>query len=263
LYQVAKVENLAQGGFVVCGALLFISLHDIAKLPILLAAGGALAGCAVVAALLFVLVLNRFSRRGVDGPVVMTIGAAIVISEGARLIWGIDDLTANAYLSNEPFNLFGATVLPHALLLWAGTALMVAMGYFIFEKTLFGKALRACSDNYDGAQIVGINPRRMQFASFQLAALFGGTAGILLIPLLAVGWASVFPLGLLGLIGAIAGSWRYLPTAAASIVLGLFSSYASGYVSTAWQEVFVYSAFLAILMFSGEGGHRRRAGLRL
>ncbi len=263
LYQVAKVENLAQGGFVVCGALLFISLHDTAQLPLPAAAAGALAGCALVAALMYILVLNRFSRRSADGPVVMTIGAAIVIGEAARLIWGIDELTAKAYLPNEPFSILGATVLPHALLLWSGTALMVTVGYLLFERTLIGKALRACSDNYEGAQIVGINPRRMQFASFQIAGLFGGTAGVLLVPLLAVGWASVFPLGLLGLIGAIAGLWRYLPTAVTSVGLGLFSSYASGYVSTAWQEVFVYGAFIVILLVLREGRQRRRVGLRL
>jgi branched-chain amino acid transport system permease protein len=257
LYQVAKVENLAQGGFVIVGALLFITLHDTARLPLAVAVVGALLGCHLLGALLYFLVLNRFSRRGVDGPMIMTIGAAIVIGEAARMIWGIDELTAKSYLPSEPYEILGATILPHSLLLWAGTALMVVLGYLVFERTLIGKALRACADNYEGAQIVGINPRRMQFASFQLAAMFGGVGGILLVPLLSVSWAAVFPLGMIGLMGAIAGLWRYIPAALASFALGLFSSYASGYVSTAWQEVFVYGTFIAILLFLREGRQRR------
>lgn len=261
LYQVAKVENLAQGAFVVYGSLMFTSLHDDQGVPLGLAILFSLGACSVIGAVLYVLVLNRFSRRGEAGPVVMTLGAAIVLGELARQIWGVDDRTAKSYLSTEPLKIFGATVLPHSLLLWAGTAVFVGAGYWLFERTIVGKALRACSDNFEGAQIVGINPGLMQFASFQVAALFGGAGGVLLAPLMAIGWSNVFTLGLIGLIGAIAGRWAYVPAALASVGLGLFANYAGGYVSTSWQDVFVYGAFLAILMFLREG--RRRGRLQM
>jgi branched-chain amino acid transport system permease protein len=261
LYQVAHVENLAQGGFVVYGSLVFITAHDSWGLPLPLAILFSLLVCCGIGAVLFVLVLNPLTRRGMAGPVVMTLGAAILLGEVARQIWGLNDKSAKPFLSTEPLRVFGATVLPHSLLLWLGTAVLVGAGFLVFERTIIGKALRACSDNYDGAQIVGINPTLMQFASFQVAALFGGAGGVLLSPLLGLGWASVFTLGLIGLIGAIAGRWAYLPAAAASVIIGLFANYAGGYVSTSWQDAFVYGAFLVILLVLREGRSRQRLRL--
>jgi len=263
LQQVAKVENLAQGAFVVYGSLLFISLKDDWNLPLAVAILGSLAGCLLLGAVLYLLVLNRFSRRGEEAPVVITLGAALVLMEVARWIWGLEDRLATPYLPRTPIKVMGATVLPHSLLVWAGTAVLVVGGFLAFERTILGKALRACAESYEGAQIVGINPARMQFASFQLAALYGGAGGVMLSPLIAVGWSSVIHLGILGLIGAVAGRWNYLSTAIASLGLGLLGSFAGGYISTSWEEVFIYGPFLAVLILTRDSVQRRTVSRRL
>ncbi|WP_432828011.1 branched-chain amino acid ABC transporter permease [Dactylosporangium sp. CA-092794] len=261
-HQVARVESLAQGVFVVYGALIFGTVRDGLGLPLAVAVAASLVACAAIAAVLHVIILNRFTARGSTGPVIMSLGCALLFSELARQFWGLNDRSAAPYLPSRPLQVLGATVLPQSLLMWTGAAVLVVVGYLLFERTMAGKALRAAADDAAGARLVGINVRRMRFISFQLAGLLGCVAGILLAPVMAFGWSAVLPMAVVGAIGAIAGRWEYAPAALASLAIGLFASYAGGYVSTGWQDVYVYGAFIAVLFLLRED-KRPRAGIRL
>lgn len=258
LFQVAKIYNLAQGAFVVVSAMTYVSLTRDLGWPVPLAMAGALAVCLALGLALYGLILNPRTTRGEAGPIVMSLGSALVIAETLRYVWGVDARTAAAYLPTDPVRIWGATVLPHALLLWAGTAVMFAAAWLLFHRTLLGKALRACSESGTAAQVVGIDPRRMHVAAFTMAALFGAVGGILLAPLIAVSSHEVLPLGIFGFIGAVVGRWHYLPAAAGSVLLGLITGYAGGYGATVWQNAVLYGAVIAALltMRQRRPGHR-------
>jgi branched-chain amino acid transport system permease protein len=258
-YQVARVESLAQGVFVVYGALTFSTVHDSHGLPLVVAVIASLLVCAAIAFLLYILAMNRLAARGRTGPIIMLLGAALLFQELARRLWGLNDRAARPFLSSEPLHVLGATVLPQSLLVWVGAAVLTGTGFVLFERTMLGKALRAAADDVEGAKLVGINAKMMQVVSFQVAGFYGAVAGILLVPVMPFGWTWVFPLGALGAIGAIGGRWEYMPVAFVSLAIGLFASYAGGYVSTSWQDVYVYGAFLVVLLLLRDG---RRAGSR-
>lgn len=258
LFQVAKIYNLAQGAFVVVSAMTYIHLSRDLAWPVPAAIVGALAVCLVLGGALYVVILNPRAARGEVGAIVMSIGAALVITEAVNDRWGVDPRIADPFLPTEPVRILTATVLPHALLLWSGTAAMFVVGWLVFEKTLLGKALRACAESGTAAQVVGINPRRMHMLAFGMAALFGGVGGILLAPVIALSGSQVVPLGIFGLIGAVIGGWRYLPAAAGSLGLGLVASYTGGYLSTSWQTSVVYGALVVALLLTRQraAGHQ-------
>ncbi len=60
-------------------------------------------------------------------------------------------------------------------------AIVLALGLF-FEKTLTGKAIRACAFNPKAASLVGINASRMVLFSFALSAAVGAAAGVVITP---------------------------------------------------------------------------------
>ncbi|MFD2416557.1 branched-chain amino acid ABC transporter permease [Amycolatopsis pigmentata] len=260
-YQVSRVESLAQGVFVVYGSLVFGTMHDSLGLPLVVAVVASLLACAAIAVVLYVLALNRFAARGSIGPVIMMLGGALLFQELARQFWGLNDRGAKPWLSSDPLRILGATVLPHSLLMWVGTAVLVGVGFVLFERTMLGKALRAAADDVEGARLVGINTRLMRFVSFQVAGLFGAMAGILLASIMPLGWTWVFTLAVMGAIGAIGGRWEYVPVALVSLTIGLFASYTGGYISTSWQNIYVYGAFVVVLLLLREdkrAGSRRR-----
>ncbi|TYB41061.1 branched-chain amino acid ABC transporter permease [Actinomadura chibensis] len=264
LFQVARIYNLAQGAFVVVSAMTYIALADDLGWPVPLAVAGALAVCLALGLALYGVILNRRTARGEAGPIVMSLGSALVIAETLRYLWGVDARTAAAFLPTGPVRIMGATAVPHAMLLWTGTAAMFGAAWLLFHRTLLGKALRACAESATAAQVVGIDPRRMRLAAFGVAALFGGVGGILLAPLIAVSPHEVLPLGIFGFIGAVVGRWRYLPAAAGSVLLGLITSYAGGYGATSWQNAVLYGSVIAALltMRQRRPGHRPLSGVR-
>jgi branched-chain amino acid transport system permease protein len=260
-YQVSRVESLAQGTYVVFSALVFSTVHDSLERSLVTAMLASVLTCAGISVFLYLLAMNKFARRSDTGPVILLLGGALLFAELARQFWGLSDRSAKPWLSDEPLRIAGATVLPHSLLMWAGAAALVVAGFVVFERTMLGKALRAAADDVEGARLVGINTRTMQFVSFQIAGLYGAAAGILLAPVVPLGWTWVFALALTGAIGAIAGRWEYVPVALASLSIGLFASYAGGYVSTSWQDVYVYGAFIVVLLLLREDkrpGSRRQ-----
>jgi len=82
-----------------------------------------------------------------------------------------------------------------------------------FERTLYGKALRATAINRIGARLVGVRTELSGSLSFLLAAFIGALSGILIAPIATIYYDTGLMIGLKGFVGAILGGmtsyrWR-------------------------------------------------------
>ena len=127
-------------------------------------------------------------------------------------------------------------------------ALIVALALF-FERTLYGKALRATAFNRVGARLMGIPTEMAGKLSFALAALVGTFSGLLVSPITTVYYDTGFLVGLKGFVGAIIGGLASYPLAALGAVLvGLLESFSSFYAS-AFKEVIVFTLIIPVLLW--------------
>jgi branched-chain amino acid transport system permease protein len=127
-----------------------------------------------------------------------------------------------------------------------GSALLLAL---FFEKSLLGKALRACSSNRLGARLVGIPTGLAGQVAFALAAALGAIAGILIGPLVTVYYDSGFLIGLKALVAAIVGGLMSYPaTVLAALAIGLAEALFSFWASN-FKEVLVFTLLLPVLLF--------------
>jgi branched-chain amino acid transport system permease protein len=132
--------------------------------------------------------------------------------------------------------------------LGASLALIVALLLF-FERTIYGKALRATAINRVGARLVGVSPVMAGRLSFTLAALIGALSGILIAPITTVYYDSGFLIGLKGFVGAIMGGLVSYPMAAAgALLVGMLEAYASFWAS-AYKEVIVFTLIIPVLVW--------------
>lgn len=107
----------------------------------------------------------------------------------------------------------------------ASLMLIVAL-FFFFERTIYGKALRATVINRTGARLMGISGALAGMLFFTLAAAIGAFLGILISPITTVYYDSGFLIGLEGFVGAIIGGLASYPMAAAdAILVGLPESF--------------------------------------
>ena len=130
----------------------------------------------------------------------------------------------------------------------ASVVLILAL-YQFFERTLYGKALRATAINRNGARLMGISPALAGKLTFFVAALIGALSGVLIAPITTIYYDTGFLIGLKGFVAAIIGGLASYPLAAVGAVLvGLLESFSSFWAS-AFKEVIVFTLIIPVLLW--------------
>ena len=164
------------------------------------------------------------------------------------LFFGAEGSRTPAF-SDAAFEIGSLRVTGQTVWVLASSALLIAALYQFFERTLYGKALRATAINRVGARLMGISTVMAGKLSFLLAALIGAFSGILIAPITTIYYDTGFLIGLKGFVGAIVGGLASYPVAAAGAVLvGLLESYSSFWAS-AFKEVIVFTLIIPVLVW--------------
>jgi branched-chain amino acid transport system permease protein len=152
-------------------------------------------------------------------------------------------------LTDTSFTFGDVTVSGQSLLVLTFSLLLIGALYLFFDRTLYGKALRATALNRVGARLVGISPNLAGSLTFTLAALLGGASGVLIGPITTIYYDSGFLVSLKGFVGAIIGGLASYPLAAAgSLLVGLLESFSSFWAS-AYKEVIVFTFLIPVLLW--------------
>lgn len=254
IYNASDVVNLAQGEFVMLGAMSAIALSagEGLSLPlsILLAVG---------VTLVVGLLLQRFAiapAKGITvvGTIIITIGASIFLRGLALLLWGKDIHALQHFSGETPLRLGGVTLLPQNLWVMGGTALLVLAVHLFFSRTLVGKAILACSCNKTAAQLVGINVGRMLLVAYGLSALLGAMAGVLVAPITYSSYDAGIMLGLKGFAAAVLGGMgNPMGAVAGGLLLGLVESLAAGLISSGYKDAIAFVILLLVLFLRPSG----------
>lgn len=150
----------------------------------------------------------------------------------------------DASFSAGPLLLSGQTI----IILLASLALIVMLWLF-FEKSLYGKALRATAVNRLGARLMGISSTAAGRLSFTMAAFIGALSGILISPTTTIFYDSGFLIGLKGFVAAVfAGLASYPGAALGAVLVGLLESFSSFWASS-FKEVIVFTSILPVLLW--------------
>lgn len=164
------------------------------------------------------------------------------------LFFGAEGSRTPAF-SDATFELGTIHVTGQTLWVLVSSVLLIAALYLFFERTLYGKALRATAINRIGARLMGISTVMAGKLSFLLAALIGAFSGILIAPITTIYYDTGFLIGLKGFVAAIVGGLSSYPVAAAgAILVGLLESYSSFWAS-AFKEVIVFTLIIPVLVW--------------
>ncbi|MGQ9683950.1 MAG: ABC transporter permease subunit, partial [Anaerolineae bacterium] len=109
IYNVTGVINLAQGEFVMLGAMLAVAFHKL-ELPLALASVLSVA-CVTAAGVLTERLTIRPARRAPEVTlIIITIGAGIAIRGAALLAWGTSSYSLPEFSPGAPLQLWGAVL---------------------------------------------------------------------------------------------------------------------------------------------------------
>ena len=143
-----------------------------------------------------------------------------------------------------------------SLLVVCSSILLILLLWLLFERTLYGKALRAAAINRIGARLVGISAPFAGSLSFTLAAFIGAIAGILISPITTIYYDTGFLISLKGFVGAIVGGMVSYPLAAAgALLVGFLESFSSFWWSEL-KESIVFSLIIPVLLWRSLAAQR-------
>jgi branched-chain amino acid transport system permease protein len=150
---------------------------------------------------------------------------------------------------DERFSAGALTLSGQTLIVFAVSIALIVMLWLFFEKSLWGKALRATAVNRLGARLMGISSTSAGRLSFTMAAFIGALSGLLIGPTTTVFYDSGFLIGLKGFVAAVfAGLSSYPLALVGALGVGLLESFGSFWASS-FKEVIVFSAILPVLLW--------------
>ncbi|NDY92588.1 branched-chain amino acid ABC transporter permease [Ideonella livida] len=150
---------------------------------------------------------------------------------------------------DERFALGPVTLSGQMVIVFLVSNALIVMLWLFFERSLWGKALRATAVNRLGARLMGISSTTAGRLSFTLAAFIGALSGLLIGPTTTIFYDSGFLIGLKGFVGAVfAGLHSYPLALVGATLVGLLESFGSFWAS-AFKEVIVFSSILPVLLW--------------
>ena len=254
IYNATGIINFAHGEFAVFGSFLMITFCMMWKVPMLVAFPLSVICVALLGGLFERAAINPLKKPSVITMIIITIGGSIFLRGVAMLIWGKFPLFMTPFIDRPSLNILGATVRHDTFLVMGIIVLVVAAMHLFFEKTVTGKAMRACSENREAAQLMGINVERIVLLSFVLGAALGAVAGIVYAPGASMEYSRGPFFGLRGFETAIIGGLgNSVGAVFAGLLLGLFEAFSAGFISATYKEAITLGLLLAVLFIRPSG----------
>ena len=214
------------------------------------------------------LVIERVAYRPLRNaprlaPLITAIGVSIVIQTIAMLVWGRNFLTYPQLVSNNPINVFGATVTQTKIAVISLSAIVMIGLMLLVNRTRLGRAMRATAENPRVASLMGVNPNFVIAATFAIGAALAALAGVMLATTYGVAhfYMGFLP-GLKAFTAAVLGGIGNVPGAMiGGLLLGLIESLGAGYIGqftggvfgSNYQDVFAFIILVAVLIFRPQG----------
>lgn len=266
IYNTTSILNLAQGEFVVLGGL--VMWFFLEKL-----------GLSYPVAFLLTLGISGFSslimERLTIRPllerseplllILITIAFSILLKGVLMFAFGKDPYGFPPLTEGAPLLLGSAIIQRQVLWIFLFILLTILFLFAFFNKTLIGRAMKACAFDSLSAKLMGIKTSRMVMLSFILSGLFAGLAGILITPITFMEYDRGPMLTIKGFTSAILGglgsNWGVM---AGGFLLGILESMIAGYVHSGLKDAIALLLLIIMLLFRPAGLFQssKTAGLR-
>jgi branched-chain amino acid transport system permease protein len=257
IYGATKFFNLAHGSIAAVGGYAVFLLAHILGLSMALSVilGVIIAGLVGFGLEKIVYLPLRRKKATTLILLVASLGVMTVIQALIQIGFGSQFRTLSDITKLQPiYEIFNGVITQTQLILIA-TSIIVTIGLIIFvNKTLFGKAVKAISDDEEVAKIVGINTNKIIGIVFFIGSAVVGLAGILLGFDIGIEPFMALKFLLKGIIAAVVGGIGSLYGA---VLGGLLLSFTENFgiwkISAEWKDTIAFLLLIIFLIFRPRG----------
>jgi branched-chain amino acid transport system permease protein len=260
IFGVVKIVNFAHGEMMVVGMYLALLLFRSLGLDPLVAIVPVSLVLFAVGYVLQAGVINRLIGVPDYMQFILLAAIAIMIVAGCLLVFGPDAQNVPLSYGFDSVAL-GPLLIDKPRLMAGGAAIALsALLFLFFRYTRTGKQIRACADNLLGAQVVGLNVKRMYALSFGIGSACIGAAGCIILmlvdvhPYLATEYTLLaFVLVIVGGLGSHAGALL------GGVIIGVAEALAGLLLQPSLKSMFSFGFLILVLMLRPQGLIGRRA----
>jgi len=253
IYNATRTLNFAQGEMLMVSTFVGWTVHQRARLPLLVVLLVAVAAAAVLAwAIERAIIRHAIGATHFD-VLIITLGLSLMLRAGAGITWTHDDFPFPSFFGERPIAVGPIRLAPVSLgIIGASLGLMAAL-WGLFRRTRLGRAMRAVAQNQRAARLMGISVERVYSASWVLAGVVGAIAGVLIAPVIFLSTK----MGLVvinGFIAAVLGGFGSMPGAVVGgMLLGVIENLAPLYLPSSIKHSVPFLLLIAILLIRPGG----------
>lgn len=259
VYGIAKLINFAHGDIIMVGGYtVFLAIQlplFKAGLPLWLAIIPAILVCTILGVVIERVAYKPLRNSSRISLLITTIGVSLFLQNFFVKIFTSSAKPIPAIFPQFSIN-FGGVHLSFATIITIVTTIFLTYVLSLFvNKTKYGKAMLAVSEDYGAAELVGINVNQVMTLTFAIGSALAGVASVLYVasyPQIQPFMGSMlgikaFTAAVLGGIGSISGA------VVGGLILGIIEVLTRAYLSSAYADAIVFVVLIVVLLVQPNG----------
>lgn len=279
VYGIIQLINFAHGEIFMFGAYFAFTLVTALNIPFWVALPMSMVLCAGMGMLMDLIAYRPLRNAARLSALITAIGVSIGLQNLARIIWGarprpfpsesLPTFLKPGIPPSEPLAAFtltetaialpGGAYLPYRDLsiILLSVVLMIALNRLV-SLTKIGKAMRACAQNREAANLMGINTNRVIVITFAIGSALGAVAGVMVgvreIIEPTMGYykgVAAFAAAVLGGIGNITGAML------GGLLIGFAEVFGAGYIpygyGSGYRVAIAYIVMIIVIVIRPSG----------
>lgn len=265
VFGVTKFLNVAHGELVMFGgyasfwAFSLLGIDPFLSIPITIALMFLMG--IVLYKLIFSHTVKLVEESKIKNTMLVAFGLSVILQNLALRMFTADERGITTAYSSVSFSLLGIRFPIIKIASLVITILFLVILQVFLKKTYTGKAIRATSQNWEAASLMGIDIHKVYLLAFSIGAALAGVAGILVSvnyaihPAMGLGWTmKALIVMVLGGLGNIPG------TIIGGLILGVTESATSFFINSNYREVAGLVLFILVLVLRSQGFLKTKEG---
>ncbi len=189
-------------------------------------------------------------------PLISAIGMSIFLQNYVMLAQTSDFLPFPSLLPELPFlESYGLKIGSSEFIILVTTAVSMVLLMLLIKFTKMGKAMRATAQDRNMAMLVGVDVNRTISYTFIIGSILAAIGGVLIASHIGrINFYIGFIAGIKAFTAAVLGGIGSIPGAVlGAFILGWTESFATGYVSSDYEDVFAFVLLVLILIIRPSG----------
>jgi branched-chain amino acid transport system permease protein len=185
IFGVLDIVNFAHGAFLTVALYITVVMVNRFGIYPMLALVVAVPVMFLLGAAVQRFVLAGAIGKPLENQLLITLGLALLIDNLLLLFFGPNPQSVKLP-GDTAVPILGAVTTVSRLLAFGVALVLAALLYVLLRRTRLGTAIRAVAANDSGAQLVGIDTRRIYMTTFAIGTACAGAAGVLVAPLVTI-----------------------------------------------------------------------------